>query len=108
MTGTGAVVALPLTPRPMVGLAGSLLENLRQAPAGRTPEIIGAKVTLRPALPPAARVKEPVGVQVIEPGVPAQDEIPVTVKSAVPVFCTWALSVFEPPAVTVWKSSAVG
>src|SRR5256885_12578995 len=80
----------------------------RQAPAGRAPAAVGAKVTLRVTLPPASTVNGAVGVQVIEPGVPAQDEMPVTLSGAVPAFCTWAPSVFELPTVTIWKTSEAG
>ena len=105
MAGAAVVVAVPLTPRLTVGFAGSLLATARQAPAGRAPAAVGAKVTLRLALPPAATVNGPVGVRVIELGVPAQDETLVTFSGAVPVFCTWVLSVLELPTVTIWKFS---
>src|SRR5712692_10054285 len=108
IAGAAVFVAVPLTPRLTVGFAGSLLAMARQAPAGRAPAAVGAKVTLRLALPPAATVNGPVGAQVTEPGVPGQDETPVTFSGAVPVFCTWVLSVFELPTVTVWKLSEVG
>src|SRR5256885_16469192 len=80
----------------------------RQAPAGRAPAAVGAKVTLRVIRPPASTVNGAAGVQVIEPGVAAQDEMPVTFSGAVPAFCTWAPSVFELPTVTVPKLSEVG
>src|SRR6267143_92813 len=108
MAGAGVFVAVPLRPRLRVGFAGSLLAMARQAPAGRAPAAVGAKVTLRLALPPAATVNDAVGAHVTEPGVPGQGETPVTFSGAVPVFCTWVLSVFALPTVTVWKSSAVG
>src|SRR5712692_11022323 len=108
MAGPTALAAVPLTPRLTVGFAGSLLAMARQAPAGRAPAAVGAKVTLRLAFPPGATVNDPVGAQVTEPGVPGQDETPVTFSGAVPVFCTWVLSIFELPTVTVWKSSEVG
>src|SRR5207245_2373067 len=106
--GPAAPVAVPLTPRLIVGFSWSLLAMARQAPAGRAPAAVGAKVTLRLALPPAATVNGPVGVRVIELGVPAQDETLVTFSGAVPVFCTWVLSVLELPTVTIWKFSEVG
>src|SRR2546430_575495 len=108
MAGPAAPVAVPLTPRLTVGFAGSLLAMARQAPAGRAPAAVGAKVTLRLAPPPTATVNGPVGVQVIELGVPAQDETLVTFSGAVPVFCTWVLSVLELPTVTVWKLNEAG
>src|SRR2546426_975123 len=108
MAGAAVVVAVPLTPRLTVGFAGSLLATARQAPAGRAPAAVGAKVTLRLALPPAATVNGPVGVRVIELGVPAQDETLVTFSGAVPAFCTWVLSVLELPTVIVSKFSEVG
>ena len=106
--GPAAPVAVPLTPRLIVGFSWSLLAMARQAPAGRAPAAVGAKVTLRVTLPPASTVNGAVGVQVIEPGVPAQDEMPVTLSGAVPAFCTWAPSVFELPTVTIWKTSEAG
>src|SRR5437870_96977 len=106
--GPAAPVAVPLTPGWTVGFAGSLLATARQAPAGRAPAAVGAKVTLRLPLPPAATVNGPVGVRVIELGVPAQDETLVTFSGAVPVFCTWAVRVFGLPTVTVPKFSEVG
>src|SRR3989449_5201691 len=108
MAGAGVFVPVPASPRLRVGFAGSLLARARQAPAGRAPAVVGAKVTLRLALPPAATVNGPGGVRVIELGVPAQDETLVTFSGAVPVFCTWALSVLELPTVTIWKFSEVG
>src|SRR5712664_2788240 len=108
MAGAGVIVAVPLRPRLTVGFTASLLATARQAPAGRAPAAVGAKVTLRLALAPGATVTDAVGAQVIEPGVPGQAETLVTFSGAVPVFCTWVLSVFEPPTVSVWKSSAVG
>src|SRR5712664_2670373 len=108
MAGAGVFVAVPLRPRLTVGFTASLLATARQAPAGRAPAAVGAKVTLRLALAPGATVTDAVGAQVIEPGVPGQAETLVTFSGAVPVFCTWVLSVFEPPTVSVWKSSAVG
>src|SRR5256885_3933595 len=80
----------------------------RQAPEGRAPAAVGAKVTLRVIRPPASTVNGAAGVQGIEPGVAAQDEMPVTFSGAVPAFCTWAPSVFELPTVTVWKTSEAG
>src|SRR2546428_840102 len=103
MAGPAALVAVPLTPRLTVGFAGSLLATARQAPAGRAPAAVGAKVTLRLATPPAATVNGPVGVRVIELGVPAQDETLVTFSGAVPGFCTWGISVLGLPTVTIWK-----
>src|SRR5438132_271198 len=108
MAGPAAPVAVPLTRRLIVGFNWSLLAMARQAPAGRAPAAVGAKVTLRVTLPPASTVNGAVGVQVIEPGVPAQDEMPVTLSGAVPAFCTWAPSVFELPTVIVWKTSEAG
>src|SRR5207245_1668571 len=108
MAGAAVFVAVPLTPRLRFGFAGSLLAMARQAPGGRAPAAVGAKVTLRLALAPGATVNGAVGAQVTEPGVPGQDETPVTFSGAVPVFCTWVLSVFELPTITVWKSSEVG
>src|SRR3989449_6045012 len=108
MAGAGVFVPVPASPRLRVGFAGSLLARARQAPAGRAPAVVGAKVTLRLALPPAATVNGPGGVRVIELGVPAQDETLVTFSGAVPVFCTWVLSVLELPTVTIWKFSEVG
>src|SRR2546423_14671013 len=106
--GPAAPVAVPLTPRLIVGFSWSLLAMARQAPAGRAPAAVGAKVTLRVIRPPAGTVNGAAGVQVIEPGVAAQDEMPVTFSGAVPAFCTWAPSVFELPTVTVWKTSEAG
>src|SRR6267378_3887091 len=108
MAGPATLAAVPLMPRLTVGFAGSLLAMARQAPAGRAPAALGAKVTLRVALPPAARVNGTADPQVTEPGVPGQDETPVTFSGAVPAFCTWVLSIFELPTVTVWKLSEVG
>src|SRR5207244_4204993 len=108
MAGPAAPVAVPLTPRLIVGFNWSLLAMARQAPAGRAPAAGGAKVTLRVATPPAATVNGPVGVRVIELGVPAQDETLVTFSGAVPVFCTWVLSVLELPTVTIWKFNEAG
>src|SRR2546426_123065 len=108
MAGAAVVVAVPLTPRLTVGFAGSLLATARQAPAGRAPAAVGAKVALRLATPPAATVNGPVGVQVTELGVPAQDDTPVTFSGAVPMFCTWAARVFGLPTVTVPKLSELG
>src|SRR5215468_7749932 len=64
MTGPAEVVAVPLTPRLAVGFIGSLLAMARQAPAGRAPAALGAKVTPRFVLAPAATVNGPAGVQV--------------------------------------------
>src|SRR2546421_7589659 len=108
MAGAGELVPVPGSPRLRVGFAGSLLAMARQAPAGRAPAAVGAKVTLRLATPPTATVNGPVGVQVIELGVPAQDETLVTFSGAVPVFCTWVLSVLELPTVTIWKLNEAG
>src|SRR5712671_1721121 len=106
--GAAVFVAVPATPRLTVGFAASLLAMARQAPVGSAPAALGAKVTLRLALPPAATVNAAVGAQLTEPGVPAQDETPVTFSGALPVFCTWVLTVFELPTVTVWKLSDAG
>src|SRR5712664_1379672 len=108
MAGPATLAAVPLMPRLTVGFAGSLLAMARQAPAGRAPEALGAKVTLRVALPPAITVNGTAGAQVTEPGVPGQDETPVRLSGAVPAFCTWVLSIFELPTVTIWKLSEVG
>ena len=106
--GPAVPAAVPLTPSLTVGFAGSLLAMARQAPAGRAPAAVGAKVTRRVTLPPAATVKGAAGAQVTEPGVPAHDEMPVTLSGTVLALCTWVLSVLEPPMATVWKSSEVG
>src|SRR2546428_3828101 len=99
MARPGALAPVPPSPRLTVGFAGSLLVMARQAPTGRAPAAVGAKVTLRLVLPPAATVNGPVDAQVTEPGVPGHDETPVTFSGAVPVFCTWVLSVFELPTI---------
>src|SRR2546430_2260051 len=100
--------AAPLMLNWTVAFAWSLVAMTRQAPAGRAPAAVGAKVTLRVIRPPASTVNGAADVQVIEPGVAAQDEMPVTFSGAVPAFCTWAPSVFELPTVTVWKTSEAG
>src|SRR5437879_13618607 len=82
--GPAAPVAVPLTPRLIVGFSWSLLAMARQAPAGRAPAAVGAKVTLRGIRPPASTVNGAVGVPVNEAGVPGQGETPGAVRGAVP------------------------
>src|SRR5260370_19183173 len=91
-----------LTPRWRAGFAGSSLAMERQAPAGRAPAAVGAKVMLRFALPPAATVNDPVGVQVIEPGVPVQGETLLTFNRAITRLYTCQLCVFYPCSFFVW------
>src|SRR5207237_1170998 len=85
----------------------SLLAIERHAPVGNAPAAAGAKVTPSVVAPAASTVKGGAGVQVT-PVVPAQREMPVTFSGAVPAFCTWAVSVFDVPAVTVAKSIEAG
>src|SRR2546423_10837044 len=88
--GPAAPVAVPLTPRLIVGFSWSLLAMARQAPAGREPAAVGAKGTLRGTLPPAGTGDGPGGGPGIQPRVPAPDEMPATVSGAVPAFCALA------------------
>src|SRR5207245_9215103 len=87
--GPAAPVAVPLTPRLIVGFSWSLLAMARQAPAGRAPAAVGAKVTLRVTLPPASTGNGAAGVQVIEPGGAGEGGMPGTVSGEVPGFCAW-------------------
>src|SRR5438309_10279591 len=65
--GPAAPVAVPLTPRLIVGFSWSLLAMARPAPAGREAAAGGARVTLGVIGPPASTVNGAAGGQVIEP-----------------------------------------
>jgi hypothetical protein len=66
------------------------------------------KVTFKLALPEAGTENELAGVQVIEPGVPAQADTEVTFSVEPPVFCTCVVSAFDVPTFTVPNASEVG
>src|SRR2546430_11749922 len=61
MAGPAAPVAVPLTPRLIVGFSWSLLAMARQAPAGREPAGARGEGRLWGALPPAGNADSPGG-----------------------------------------------
>lgn len=84
--GIAGVDALPCRVRVTVGFAASLLAMVSEPES--VPRAVGAYVTVRVVAPPAATENGADGDQVYSVDVPAVRVIPVTLRTAVPVFCT--------------------
>src|SRR2546430_16356977 len=82
MAGPAAPVAVPLTPRLIVGFSWSLLAMARQAPAGREAAAAGAEGEVRGTPPPAATADGAGGGPGHGAGGPAREEGRAVVNSA--------------------------